>query len=380
MKIGIIGTGNMGRVLGGLWASKGHEVFFGARDAVAAQTAKMLAEQAGGATVHSGSNDAAAAFGDVLLYSPRGIDPAEVVADISAFDGKIVIDLNNWAIPDNFAYEPITLSLAERLQSQLPRAKVVKAFNTMAQEVLEADATALQAAQVTVYVATDHDDARPAVDRLARDLYLSPLDSGQLRMARLLEGLGDLVRYFIIGQKGVMSTINFAQLPQATTQLFGDRTPSSLDEKDKRTTVTVTKTVAAPIDILWSEVSNFSNLSRWHPDVASAELLDNATGTQPGNIRLLTLRNGMQLKEKLLAIDPAQHSYSYTVLDGQLPLSAHSSTLTMTSLGSDTTQITWTASFQADATVAGELASSIRSDVIELGIEGLRKQTVPNLA
>jgi predicted dinucleotide-binding enzyme len=31
MKIGIIGSGNMGRSLGILWAEQGHEVFFGAR-------------------------------------------------------------------------------------------------------------------------------------------------------------------------------------------------------------------------------------------------------------------------------------------------------------------------------------------------------------
>ena len=77
MKIGIIGTGNMGRVLGGLWAQAGHEVFFGARSPQPAE--------------------AAAAFGDALLYSPRGIDPAHVVPETQLFDGKIVIDLNNWA-------------------------------------------------------------------------------------------------------------------------------------------------------------------------------------------------------------------------------------------------------------------------------------------
>ena len=31
MKIGVIGTGNMGRHLGLLWAEQGHEVFFGSR-------------------------------------------------------------------------------------------------------------------------------------------------------------------------------------------------------------------------------------------------------------------------------------------------------------------------------------------------------------
>ncbi len=41
MKIGIVGTGNMGRTLGIVWAELGHEVFFGSRDA---QKGKQSAE------------------------------------------------------------------------------------------------------------------------------------------------------------------------------------------------------------------------------------------------------------------------------------------------------------------------------------------------
>ena len=44
MKIGIIGSGNMGRSLGILWAEQGHEVFFGARTA---QKGKAVADVAG---------------------------------------------------------------------------------------------------------------------------------------------------------------------------------------------------------------------------------------------------------------------------------------------------------------------------------------------
>jgi 8-hydroxy-5-deazaflavin:NADPH oxidoreductase len=33
MKIAIVGSGNMGRSLGILWAEQGHQVFFGSRDA-----------------------------------------------------------------------------------------------------------------------------------------------------------------------------------------------------------------------------------------------------------------------------------------------------------------------------------------------------------
>jgi 8-hydroxy-5-deazaflavin:NADPH oxidoreductase len=56
----------------------------------------------------------------VLLYSARGINPTEVLTSITILKGKILIALNNWAIPEGFAYEPIAKSLAEILAKQVP--------------------------------------------------------------------------------------------------------------------------------------------------------------------------------------------------------------------------------------------------------------------
>ncbi len=62
MKIGIIGSGNMGRSLGILWAEQGHQVFFGSREAAKGQA---VAELAGNGT-QGGTNDEAAAFAGVI--------------------------------------------------------------------------------------------------------------------------------------------------------------------------------------------------------------------------------------------------------------------------------------------------------------------------
>ena len=91
MKIGIIGSGNMGRALGILWAEQGHEVFFGARTTEKGQDVAAIA----GHKTQGGSNDEAAAFGAVLLYTVRGVNPAEVFSSLSVLDGKVLIDCNN---------------------------------------------------------------------------------------------------------------------------------------------------------------------------------------------------------------------------------------------------------------------------------------------
>ncbi|MDJ0592041.1 MAG: NADPH-dependent F420 reductase [Pleurocapsa sp. MO_226.B13] len=225
MKIGILGSGNMGRSLGILWAEQKHEVFFGARKA---EKGQAVAESAGNNT-QGGTNDEAAAFGDVLLYTIRGVNPSEVLTSIEVLDGKILIDCNNYEIPENFAYQAIEYSLAEKLAEQVPQARVVKAFNTMAQEVFELSPQPLNEYNVSVFVAGDDEDARKIVMSLAADIGFTPVDCGELRFARLLEGLGDFIRYLIIGQKmSSYTTISINTLPEAENQRLGGRQASSL--------------------------------------------------------------------------------------------------------------------------------------------------------
>jgi NADPH-dependent F420 reductase len=225
MKIGILGSGNMGRSLGILWAEQKHEVFFGARTA---EKGKAVAESVGN-NIQGGTNDEAAAFGNVLLYTIRSVNPSDVLTSVDVLDGKILIDCNNYEIPENFAYLPIEYSLAEQLASEVPQAHVVKAFNTMAQEVFELSPQPLKEYNVSVFVAGDNEDARNIVMNLAADIGFAPVDCGELRFARLLEGLGDFIRYLIIGQKlGAYTTISVETLPEAENERLGGRQSSSL--------------------------------------------------------------------------------------------------------------------------------------------------------
>jgi 8-hydroxy-5-deazaflavin:NADPH oxidoreductase len=225
MKIGIIGSGNMGRSLGILWAERGHSVFFGARTA---EKGHAVAEFAGRGT-QGGTNDEAAAFGEVLFYSARGVDPAQVLTSTEVLTGKILIDPNNSTIPDGFAYEPIAKSLAETLAEQVPRAIVVKAFNTMAQEVFELAPEPLNTHSVSVFVASDDAIARQTVMQLAEAIGFVPIDSGSLRNARMIETIGDFIRFLIIGQQqGGYATISVNVLPHAKQQRLGGRQASNL--------------------------------------------------------------------------------------------------------------------------------------------------------
>ena len=120
MNIGIIGTGNMGTALGTRWAQNGHQVLFGSRDS---SKAKAVAAQAGNGA-QFGDADAAAEFGEVILYTVRGVYPSKLLHDPRALAGKVVIDVNNTDLDAEgraIGVDPYGPTLVEQLQAELVR-------------------------------------------------------------------------------------------------------------------------------------------------------------------------------------------------------------------------------------------------------------------
>jgi predicted dinucleotide-binding enzyme len=205
----------MGRALGLGWARRGHDVLFGSRDLT---KAKAIAAK-GSASTLVGDFDAAAAFGEVVLYTVRDHFPSSVLKEPQVLSGKIVIDCNNSAIlgldvpdPDNRSGIHFTTpnpSHAELLAADAPRARVVKAFNTMASQLIELDRDELVRRRVSVFLCSDDAQAKSIVKELAEELGFVGVDCGELERAQLVEGVGDFIRFQIIGMGlGPFATIS----------------------------------------------------------------------------------------------------------------------------------------------------------------------------
>ena len=222
-KIGIIGTGNMGRVIGLSLAQMGHEVFFGSRDQSKAKSAADMDDNTA-----SGSNQQAAEFGKIIYYSPRDVHPDTVLTDISCLDNKIVIDSHNHSNPDTPLSSESGLSKSQILQKQLPNAKVVKAFNTISQEIFEYTNKNLRAYGVSCFVASDHEDASETVVNLANELGFIGVNCGNLNRTVLLEQAGSLIRILMELQQTPWISFSIAELPAMANLRFGVRIPPSV--------------------------------------------------------------------------------------------------------------------------------------------------------
>ncbi len=109
--------------------------------------------------------------------------------------------------------------------------------------------------------------------------------------------------------------------------------------------VTKTASIDAPAAKVWDAVKDFNALNSWHPAVATDEIVEGKNNV-PGAVRLLTLKGGGTIKEKLLSFNSAGRSFKYAIVEGVLPVSDYSSTVTVKSAGHNKSTVTWRGHFK----------------------------------
>ncbi|MEO6546809.1 MAG: NAD(P)-binding domain-containing protein [Ferruginibacter sp.] len=141
MKIGILGSGIVGRVLADAFLKEGYEVMLGTRNIAKSEVVNWKAEHAGGQT---GTFEQTAEFGELIVLCTTGTVIEEVImlSGKEHFRGKIVIDTTNpiAAAPPvqgvlSF-FTDINESLMEKTQAMVPAAHFVKAFNSVGSAVM----------------------------------------------------------------------------------------------------------------------------------------------------------------------------------------------------------------------------------------------------
>jgi predicted dinucleotide-binding enzyme len=193
VKIGVLGTGMVGRTIATRLAGLGHEVTMGSRTA-GNEAAVAWAEGNGGQGRQGTFADAAAA-GETLFNCTAGTGALAALEAAGAANlaGKVLVDVSN---PLDFSRGmPPGLfvagddSLGEQIQRAFPDARVVKALNTVNCEVMVDPARVPGSHEV--FLAGDDDDAKAQVRGLVRDFgwpEAAIIDLGDIGAARGMEG------------------------------------------------------------------------------------------------------------------------------------------------------------------------------------------------
>lgn len=168
-KVAIIGNGNVGGALERGISGAGYEVRSTGTDNVRET----------------------AAWGEIIVLAvPFGAVSDAVKTMGDALDGKVLVDVTN-ALDDEMQLAiGFSTSGAEELQKLAPRAKVVKAFNTVFAQHM--DSGKVGGETLTVLAASDDEDAKTTALELAKAIGFDAVNAGPLQNARWLETLGYL--------------------------------------------------------------------------------------------------------------------------------------------------------------------------------------------
>jgi predicted dinucleotide-binding enzyme len=192
MKVGILGSGDVAQTLGRGFAKHGYEVMIGSREPKSDKLTKWKKEI--GAKASTGSGADAAKFGEVVILATMGVGTHAAVdaAGTKNFDGKLVIDVSN---PLDFSkgmppglFVGTSDSLAEQTQRKIPKAKVVKCFNTISH--LQMIDPKYKGDKPRMLIAGDDAKAKKELGQMLKGLgWGGAIDCGGLDGARWLEAL-----------------------------------------------------------------------------------------------------------------------------------------------------------------------------------------------
>jgi 8-hydroxy-5-deazaflavin:NADPH oxidoreductase len=192
MKIGILGSGTVGKTLAAGFLKHGHQVMLGTRDPQKPDVQKWLQETPGAS---AGTFEQTAQFGEFIVLATSGqVTPdAIALAGPDNFTGKTVMDATNPIAEGPLVggilpfFTGPNESLGERIQALLPRAHVVKAFNSVG--AVRMVNPSYQQGSPTMFYCGDSAEAKQAVSTIIQQFGWQPYDCGGIIAARAIEPL-----------------------------------------------------------------------------------------------------------------------------------------------------------------------------------------------
>jgi hypothetical protein len=181
-RIGIIGAGNIGGTIGGLWVKAGHPVLFSSRHP---EELKDLVAKLG-PLAKAGTVADAIAFGDVVFVAvPYGALPQIGKDNAAALKGKIVLDAcNAVAARDGAVADEVEQNgIGVTSQKYLPGTRLVRGFNTMSYRTFASEANRA-APRLAIPIAGDDAEAVKAASGLIGDAGFDAVVVGKLADAR----------------------------------------------------------------------------------------------------------------------------------------------------------------------------------------------------
>lgn len=189
-KVGILGSGDVGKTLAKGFLKHGYQV------AIGTDHAEKLAEfKRENPQIETVTFEQAAQSGDIVVLCVKGTIAEKIIEKVKRhLSGKTVIDTTNPiadAPPENGVLKYFTSleeSLMERLQKIAPDAQFVKAFNSIGSALI-INPDFRDNTKPTMFICGNNDDAKKKVYEILEKFGFEIEDMGKAESARAIEPL-----------------------------------------------------------------------------------------------------------------------------------------------------------------------------------------------
>ena len=131
--------------------------------------------------------------------------------------------------------------------------------------------------------------------------------------------------------------------------------------------------IEAPVEAVWGVLRDFNGHDKWHPPVAESQVERGWTSDRVGCVRRFRLRDGSELRERLLTLSDADLAYSYCLLDTPIPLFNYVAHVRLAPVtDGDQTFWHWESRFDTPSGREAELARMVGEDIYQGGFDAIR--------
>ena len=132
--------------------------------------------------------------------------------------------------------------------------------------------------------------------------------------------------------------------------------------------------IDAPADRVWATVRDFNALPQWHPAIRDSRIEGNHPSDKIGCIRNFNLRDGGNIRERLLALSDYDFTCVYAILESPMGVSDYIATLKLSPItDGNRTFAEWTAEFDCAPERETELVTNIGTGVFQGGFDSLKR-------
>jgi hypothetical protein len=128
-----------------------------------------------------------------------------------------------------------------------------------------------------------------------------------------------------------------------------------------------------PADRVWALLRDFNGFDHWHPAVAKSAIERGQCAEEISCVRRLLLRDGSELRERLLTLSDLEQTFSYCLLDTPVPLFNYVAHVRLAPVtDGDRTFWDWRCTFTTRRGQEEEMTRLVSEDIYEAGFAAVR--------